>query len=81
MFKFILKEKVQRFILGVIIFNSITLGLQTSNRLVNSIGDILNYLDYLAVAIFTVEIICKIVALRLKFFKDYFVLSLDIHFH
>lgn len=54
MFKFILKEKVQRFILGVIIFNSITLGLQTSNRLVNSIGDILNYLDYLAVAIFTV---------------------------
>ena len=47
MFKFILKEKVQRFILGVIIFNSITLGLQTSNRLVNSIGDILNYLDYL----------------------------------
>ena len=71
MFKFILKEKVQRFILGVIIFNSITLGLQTSNRLVNSIGAILNYLDYLAVAIFTVEIICKIVALRLKFFKDY----------
>ena len=71
MYNFIFKEKVQRFILSVIVINSITLGLQTSSSIDHSIGGLLNVLDWMAIAIFTIEILLKIMALRLKFFKDY----------
>ncbi|MBQ7584919.1 MAG: ion transporter [Desulfovibrionaceae bacterium] len=67
---FILTPKVQKFILGVIIFNAITLGLETSPAIVKATGPLLCIADQVALWIFVVELICKIIALRFSFFKD-----------
>jgi voltage-gated sodium channel len=58
------------FILGVIIFNSIILGMETSKPLMAKIGPTLIFLDRLCLAIFVVEIILKLIAQRLPFFKN-----------
>ena len=69
-FKFILSPKVQKFILFVICINAITLGLETSTELVKATGPLLEIADNIALAIFVVELVCKILALGTKFFKD-----------
>lgn len=67
---FIVSTKVQKFIIFVIIVNAITLGLMTSHKLMALCGGLLNFLDNLALAIFTVELLVKIAYQRLGFFKD-----------
>jgi voltage-gated sodium channel len=62
--------KVQYFILGVIIFNALILGLETSQALTKSIGHYLQILDMLCLGIFVVEIFMKLWAERLSFFKS-----------
>lgn len=57
-------------ILGVIIFNSITMGLQTWNAVTKKIGTALDVIDWIVVAIFTIEIILKFFAYNYKFFFD-----------
>ncbi len=58
------------FITGLIIFNAIILGLATSKPLMVSYGTLINAIDMLIVAIFTVEIIMRIAVYRGAFFKD-----------
>ncbi len=58
------------FITGLIVFNGIILGLATSKPLMASYGTLINALDMLVVAIFTVEIIMRIVVYKGAFFKD-----------
>lgn len=58
----------QNIILGVIIFNSIIMGLQTSEAIVNSIGGTLDVLDMICLGIFIVEIALKFIAYGFKFF-------------
>ena len=58
------------FITGLIVFNGIILGLATSKPLMASYGTLINALDMLVVAIFTVEIIMRIVVHKGAFFKD-----------
>lgn len=61
---------IDRFILSVIFINSITLGLETSEYFSENYGAILEYIDTVALAIFTVEILVKLAIKRLKFFKN-----------
>lgn len=58
------------FIIGVIIFNGIVLGYQTSQDLGSSTYQILSILDQICLAIFVIELTMKIVVYRLAFFKD-----------
>ncbi len=58
------------FITGLIIFNGITLGLATSKPIMAEYGTLLNALDMIVIAIFTVEIALRIYAYRTAFFKD-----------
>ncbi|MGB0497385.1 MAG: ion transporter [Rubricella sp.] len=58
------------FILAVIIANAITLGLETSPRMMEAAGPLLLTLDRLFLAIFVVEIVIKLFALRLTFFRN-----------
>jgi len=67
---FIEQKFIQRFILFVIIFNSVILGLMTDNRIMESAGNCLNILCDICVWIFTVELIIKLGAYKKKFFSD-----------
>lgn len=67
---FILGKKAQNFILVVIIINAITLGLETSPGIVEATGPLLHILDKVALAIFVVELILKMMSLRFGFVKD-----------
>ncbi|WP_062513040.1 ion transporter [Halobacillus sp. KGW1] len=58
------------FILAVILFNAVLLGLATDERIYASYENILILLDIVILAIFTIEILMKIVVYRLRFFRD-----------
>ncbi|MEM7497238.1 MAG: ion transporter [Pseudomonadota bacterium] len=56
------------FIIGVIIFNAVVLGLETSDNAMASAGGLLLTLDTLCLAIFVIEIALKLVAQGWRFF-------------
>ena len=58
------------FIMGVIIFNAILLGLETSKPVMANFGGLILLLDSICLAIFVVEIAAKLIAYRFKFFRD-----------
>lgn len=68
--KFIENKWTQRFILFVIIFNSIILGMMTSNALMAKYANIMNLLCNICVWIFTVELGIKLYVYKKHFFKD-----------
>jgi voltage-gated sodium channel len=57
-------------ILGVIIFNAITLGMSTSGYLMQHIGGILSILDNIVLVIFVAELLLKFYAYRMAFFRS-----------
>ena len=67
---FLEQEWVKRTILGIIIFNAITLGLGTSDRVEASFGGILHFVDRVVLGIFVVELSLKLYAFGLNFFKS-----------
>jgi voltage-gated sodium channel len=60
----------QRFILGVILFNAVILGLETSDSVMAQFGPLVVFLDNLCLTIFVVEILLKFFAFDLRFFKS-----------
>ncbi|MEM9145348.1 MAG: ion transporter [Pseudomonadota bacterium] len=67
---FVESDRFRNAILGVIIFNAVLLGLETSDRANAAAGSLLRGLDTLCLAIYCVEIALKLYALRLGFFKS-----------
>lgn len=61
---------VQNAVLAVIIFNAVTLGLETSPWWMSRYGGVLAWLDKLALAVFIVEIAAKLLAHGRRFFGD-----------
>lgn len=68
--KFIESRAFETFILVVIILNAILIGLQTIPAINNAAGFILEILDYIFLGIFIIEMILKLIAYRLSYFKD-----------
>ncbi len=60
----------QRGILVVILLNAVTLGMETSPRLMETAGDLLHAADRVALAVFVVELLLKLYAYGLRFFRD-----------
>ncbi|PWG16456.1 ion transporter [Salibaculum griseiflavum] len=60
----------RNFIIGVIIFNAIILGLETSDRVMAQWGSVIYALDTLCLVIFVIEIVAKLFAYRLRFFAS-----------
>jgi len=60
----------QRFILSVILFNALILGLETSPSLIAHMGGLLSFLDTCCLVIFIVEILMKLVVRRVAFFHS-----------
>ena len=57
---FIESKIINVFITFVILINAVTLGLETSEKLVSKIGNILIYIDKIALSIFVIELIIKL---------------------
>ncbi len=68
--QFVEKNSVQNFIIALIIFNSITIGMETSSAIMNSFGNILLLIDKIILAIFVIEILLKLYAYGFGFFKS-----------
>lgn len=68
--QFVEKNSVQNFIISLIIFNSITIGMETSDAIMRSFGRTLLLIDKIILAIFVIEILLKLYAYRLGFFKS-----------
>ncbi len=60
----------ERFITAIIVINAIGLGLETSPAVMDRVGTIVSLLDRIAIAIFVVELLIKLFAYRLSFFKN-----------
>jgi len=58
------------FILGVILFNAVILGMQTAKQTLASWQDVLFVLDKACLAIFVIELVIRLYAWRGRFFKD-----------
>ena len=55
-------DRMQRFIVTLILVNAVTLGLETSESLMARHGELLHALDRLILAVFVVEILIKLYA-------------------
>jgi voltage-gated sodium channel len=60
----------QRFVLGVILFNAVLLGLETSETVMASFGPTVIFLDTLCLGVFIIEISLKLFALGPRFFRS-----------
>ena len=67
---FLERPLTRNFVLGVIIFNAIILGLATSGMVMSRIGFIVDFLDSLCLGVFIIEILLKLFAHRLRFFTS-----------
>ena len=57
------------FIIAIIIGNAVILGLETSDSITAKAHNVLIWLDHLALGIFTIELLLKLFAYRLSFFR------------
>ncbi|ROO89031.1 voltage-gated sodium channel [Actinocorallia herbida] len=60
----------QRFVTAVIVVNAVTLGCETSPYLLDRFGGLLHLLDRTALALFVAELVLRLHAYRLAFFRD-----------
>ena len=67
---FIEAPRIQIFITVLIVLNAISLGLETSPEVRMRMGNILAAIDLIVLTIFVVEIVMKLFARRLAFFKN-----------
>lgn len=63
-------EFTQRFIVGLIVLNSILIGLETSPTYMDAFGYYIDQIDRIILFLFVVEILLKLYAYRVGFFKD-----------
>lgn len=63
-------KTMQGFVAGVIIVNAITIGMETFPAVISSMGSILNFINSVILAIFTVEVLCRFYFERSKFFSN-----------
>ncbi|MEJ6390026.1 ion transporter [Gymnodinialimonas ulvae] len=67
---FMERASVRNFIIAVIIFNAIILGLETSEPIMAQFGPLILLLDRICLGIFVVELVLKLVALGPRFFRS-----------
>lgn len=68
--EFIERPAVTNAILGVIIFNAITLGMSTSQTVQQNIGGVLSVIDRVVLTIFVIELLIKFYAYGWRFFSN-----------
>ncbi|MFN4090294.1 MAG: ion transporter [Alphaproteobacteria bacterium] len=61
---------VQRVVIGLIVLNAVTLGLETSPTVMGAIGGFIGVLDVAIIVVFTVEVGLRLFARGTRFFRD-----------
>lgn len=61
---------VRNVIIGVILFNALILGLETSSVIMQRAGAVILWLDHICLAIFVAELVLKLYAHGLRFFRS-----------
>ena len=64
------QPRVRNFIIGVIVINSILLGMETSQTLMHQAGGLITTLDMICLVIFVIELALKLFALGPRFFRN-----------
>jgi voltage-gated sodium channel len=59
-----------RFIMALIVLNAITLGVETSQTVMDRWGSLLNAIDRVVIAVFVIELAARLVVQRGAFFRD-----------
>jgi voltage-gated sodium channel len=62
--------RTDRIIMGLIVINAVTLGLETSRAMMAKYGPILDAIDQIVLAVFVVELASRLIVQRAAFFKD-----------
>jgi voltage-gated sodium channel len=68
--RLVLSPLFQRVDIGLILFNAVTLGLETSESVMEDWGGLLHAIDTALLVLFTVELAIRIYAFRGRFFRD-----------
>lgn len=68
--KFVESRIFVNVIVALILFNALTLGLETSDRMMELYGPVLLLLDQIVLGVFVVEMLLKFYAYRLSFFRN-----------
>ena len=75
-------KAIQSFIIFLIVLNAITLGMETDAQLIASHGTWLRWIDQAILTVFVIEILLKLYAYRINFFRspwnlfDFFIISI-----
>jgi voltage-gated sodium channel len=81
---FLERDFVRNGIIGVIMFNAIILGLETSKTVMDNAGGLIKALDILCLSIFVAELVAKLFVYRLAFFRngwnvfDFFIVGISL---
>ena len=67
---FVESPGIEKFIIGLILINAVTLGMETSDAIMSRYGTIIRTIDGLIVSVFVIEISLRITAHGRAFFKD-----------
>nr|WP_084477910.1 ion transporter [Nocardia jejuensis] len=62
--------RFQKFIIAIILLNALSLGAETSDSLMSAAGGVISFVDTAALMIFVVEMLLKLYAYRLAYFRD-----------
>jgi voltage-gated sodium channel len=68
--RLVMEPLFQKIVIGLILFNAVTLGLETSERISAQWGGLLAVIDRTLLVIFTAEVALRIYAFRGRFFRD-----------
>jgi len=67
---FVEAAPVQKFIITLILINAVVLGIETDEDIMAAFGGIIHFIDVTILCIFVVEIVLRLAAHRLQFFRD-----------
>jgi voltage-gated sodium channel len=62
--------RTDRVIMGLIVFNAVTLGVETSHTAMDRFGPMLSAIDRAVVAVFVLELTARMIVQRASFFRD-----------
>jgi voltage-gated sodium channel len=62
--------RTDRFIMGLIVLNAVTLGIETSHTAMERFGPILDMIDRVVLTVFVVELTARMIVQRAAFFRD-----------
>ena len=68
--KIVEDPRTDRIIMGLIVLNAVTLGIETSNAAMARFGPLLETIDRVVLAVFVVELAARLIVQRGAFFKD-----------